>query len=261
MKLHSDSKPAGVQKTSPETKKEGFEVNRTAVSRIFEASKAKGRYTLGLESFDVLKAYGIPTVGTAVTETLNETLGAAGKIGYPLVMKIVSPEISHKSDVGGIKLDLKNADEVKKAYREMMLNIPKKRPEAVLEGVQLQQMLAAGKEVIIGMIRDPTFGPMLMFGLGGVYVEILKDVSFAITPISETEARDMINEIKAFPLLAGARGTRPADIDALVDTIIRVSRLVCDFPEISEFEINPMMVFEEGKGALAVDMRLILKKE
>ncbi|MDD4498538.1 MAG: acetate--CoA ligase family protein, partial [Methanosarcinaceae archaeon] len=128
-------------------------------------------------------------------------------------------------------------------------------------GVQLQQMLAAGKEVIIGMIRDPTFGPMLMFGLGGVYVEILKDVSFAITPISETEARDMINEIKAFPLLAGARGTRPADIDALVDTIIRVSRLVCDFPEISEFEINPMMVFEEGKGALAVDMRLILKKE
>lgn len=260
MKLHSNSKAKEEQKL-PETEKEGFDVDKEKVSKILEAAKVKGNYTLGLESFEILKAYGIPTVGTASTETLKETVEAAEEIGYPLVMKIISPQISHKSDVGGIKLGLKNTDEVKTTYREMMQKIPKKRPDAILEGVQLQQMLAAGNEVIIGMVRDPTFGPMLMFGLGGVYVEILKDVSFAITPVSEAEARDMIREIKTYPLLAGARGARPADIDALVSSIVRVSRLVCDFPEISEFEINPMMVFEEGKGAFAVDMRLILRKE
>jgi acyl-CoA synthetase (NDP forming) len=185
---------------------------------------------------------------------------AADDIGCPLVMKIISPQISHKSDVGGIRLSLQNADEVRAAYREMMEDIPEKRPDAVLEGVQLQPMLSGGREVIIGMIRDPTFGPMLMFGLGGVYVEILKDVRFAIAPVNEKEARDMITGIKTYPLLAGARGSKPSDIDALEDTIIKVSRLVCDFPEIEEFEINPMMVFEKGMGALAVDMRLTLKK-
>lgn len=121
-------------------------------------------------------------------------------------------------------------------------------------------MLPAGKEVIIGMVRDPTFGPLLMFGLGGVYVEILKDVSFALTPVSSAEALHMIKEIKAYPLLAGARGEKPTDLKALSDTIVSVSRLVFDFPEILEFEINPLIVFEKGKGALAVDMRLILSK-
>jgi acyl-CoA synthetase (NDP forming) len=149
---------------------------------------------------------------------------------------------------------------VRAAYREMMEEIPKKRSDAGLEGVQMQQMLSGGKEVIIGMIRDPTFGPMLMFGLGGVYVEILKDVRFVIAPVNEKEARELITGIKTYPLLAGTRGEKPSDIDALVDAILRVSRLVCDFPEIEEFEINPMMVFEEGKGAFAVDMRLTLKK-
>ncbi|MFY1112240.1 MAG: acetate--CoA ligase family protein, partial [Methanosarcinaceae archaeon] len=132
---------------------------------------------------------------------------------------------------------------------------------AVLEGVQLQQMLSEGREVIIGMVRDPTFGPMLMFGLGGIYVEILKDVRFAIAPLSESEARDLITGIKTYPLLAGIRGAEPSDIDALVDSILRISRLVCDFPEIEEFEINPMIVLEKGKGALAVDMRLVLKTD
>jgi len=122
-------------------------------------------------------------------------------------------------------------------------------------------MLLDGREVIIGMVRDPTFGPMLMFGLGGVYVEILKDVRFVIAPVNENEARGMIKGIKTYPLLAGIRGAKPSDIDALVDVILRVSRLVCDFSEIEEFEINPLMVFEEGKGALAVDMRLTLRRE
>ena len=235
--------------------------DRAAAARIFEAARAKNQHTLGLESFGILKAYGIPSVKTAFAKTAEEAINAAEEIGYPLVMKIVSPQISHKSDVGGIKLSLQNAAEVRAAYQDMMESIPRKMPDAFLEGVQLQQMLSGGREVIIGMVRDPTFGPMLMFGLGGVYVEILKDVRFAIAPVNEREAREMITGIKTYPLLAGFRGAKSSDIDALVDVILRVSRLVCDFSEIEEFEINPLTVFEEGKGAFAVDVRLILKMD
>lgn len=176
-------------------------------------------------------------------------------------MKIVSLQIPHKSGIGGIKLPLQSAAEVKAAYQEMMESIPKKLPDALLEGVQLQPMLSAGREVILWMVRDPTFGPMLMFGLGGIYVEILKDIQFAIAPVGEKEAKGMITGIKTYPLLAGVRGAKPSDIDALVDAILKFSRLVCDFPEIEEFEINPLIVFEDGKGALAVDLRLILKSD
>lgn len=238
-----------------------LDVDKDAAKKIMEASKEKGNYTLGLESLDLLKAYGIPTVGTAITKTLKETVEAAEDIGYPLVMKIVSPQISHKSDVGGIKLNLENVDDVKEAYNDMMENIPKKEPDATIEGVQLQKMLSGGTEIIIGMVQDPTFGPMLMFGLGGIYVEVLKDVQFAIAPVNEEEARDLIKNIKTHELLEGIRGSNPSDIDSLVDTILRISQLVTDFPEINEFEINPMMVFDEGEGALAVDMRLMLKED
>ena len=233
--------------------------DRTSAARVFEAARSKNRHLLGLEAFDILKAYGIPVVKTAFAKTAEEAISAAEEIGYPLVMKVVSPHISHKSDIGGIRLSLQNAAEVKAAYQDMMENISKKMPDASLEGVQLQPMLSGGREVIIGMVRDPTFGPMLMFGLGGVYVEILKDVRFAIAPVNDNEAREMITGIKTYPLLAGIRGTKPSDIDALVDVILAVSRFVCHFPEIEEFEINPLMVFEKEKGVLAVDMRLVLK--
>jgi len=229
-------------------------------AEILDAARRSRRHTLGLESFGILTAYGIPVVKTAFAKTEEEAVKAADDIGCPLVMKVISPQISHKSDVGGIMLSLQNTDEVRAAYREMMENIPKKRPDAVLEGVQLQQMLSGGKEVIIGMIRDPTFGPMLMFGLGGVYVEILRDVRFAIAPVNEKEAREMITGIKTYPLLAGVRGAKPSDTGSLAEIILKVSKLVCDFSEIEEFEINPVMVLEEGKGAFAVDMRLTLKK-
>ena len=235
-----------------------FDVDKEIVKNIIQEAQEKDMYTLGLESFDILKAYGIPTVGTAITKTLEDTVKAAEEIGYPLVMKIVSPQISHKSDVGGIKLNLNNADDVKAAYEDMMENIPKKEPNATLEGVQLQKMLSGGKEVIIGMVQDPTFGPMMMFGLGGIYVEILKDVKFAIAPVNEEEAREMIAGIKTHELLEGTRGDKAMDTEAIADIILRISQLVTDFPEINEFEINPLMVFEEG--ALAVDMRLMLKE-
>ncbi len=237
-----------------------FNVDRNAVKKIFEDSKKQGIHTLGLESLDILKAYGIPTVGTSITSTVHDTVKSAEKIGYPLVMKIVSPQITHKSDVGGIKLNLNNADEVKAAYEDMMSKIPKKEPEAKIEGVQLQKMLSGGREVIIGMVKDPTFGPTLMFGLGGTYVEILKDVKFAIAPVNEIEAKNMISGIKTYKLLEGTRGEKSSDIKSIAAIILRVSQLVTDFPEISEFEINPLMVFDEGKGALAVDMRLMLKE-
>ncbi len=237
-----------------------FDADKNLVKNIIEDAREKGKHTLGLESLDILKAYGIPTVGTAITTTEEETVKAAEEIGYPLVMKIVSPQISHKSDVGGIKLNLNCADDVKAAYRDMMENIPEKEPDAVLEGVQLQKMLSGGTEVIIGMIQDPTFGSMLMFGLGGIYVEVLEDVKFAIAPVNEGEAKDMIKNIKTHELLEGARGAKPRDVDSIADVILRISQLVTDFPEINEFEINPLMVFDEGDGALAVDMRLMLKE-
>ncbi|AKB48409.1 Acetyl-CoA synthetase (ADP-forming) alpha and beta chains, putative [Methanosarcina sp. Kolksee] len=208
-----------------------------------------------------MKAYGIPLIKTRFAKTAEEAVIAAEEIGYPLVMKVVSPQISHKSDIGGIKFSLQNAAEVKTAYQDMIEGIQKKLPDAYLEGVQLQPMLSGGKEVILGMVHDPTFGPMLMFGLSGIYIEILKDIQFAIVPVDEREAREMITGIKTYPLLAGVRGEKPSDINALVDIIFRVSNLVFDFPEIEEFEINPMMVFEKGKGALAVDLRLILKSD
>lgn len=235
--------------------------DRVLAARVFEAARAKNRHILGLEAFDILKAYGIPAVKTAFAKTAEEAVSAAEELDYPLVMKVVSPQISHKSDIGGIRLSLKNAAEVKAAYKDLMESISKKLPDASLKGVELQPMLSSGREVIIGMIRDPTFGPMLMFGLGGIYVEILKDVRFAIAPVDEKEAREMITGIKTYPILAGIRGAKPSDIDALVDAILRVSRLVCDFPEIEEFEINPLMVFEEEKGVLAVDVRLMLKMD
>lgn len=235
--------------------------DRVLVTRIFEAARAKNQHILGLEAFDILKAYGIPLIKTRFAKTAEEAVIAAEEIGYPLVMKVVSPQISHKSDIGGIKLSLQNAAEVKTAYQDMIEGIQKKLPDAYLEGVQLQPMLSGGKEVILGMVHDPTFGPMLMFGLGGIYIEILKDIQFAIVPVDEREAREMITGIKTYPLLAGVRGEKPSDINALVDIILRVSNLVFDFPEIEEFEINPMMVFEKGKGALAVDLRLILKTD
>ncbi|MGA2676297.1 MAG: acetate--CoA ligase family protein [Methanobacterium sp.] len=237
-----------------------LEVNKSIVKRIIEDAKKKGVYTLGLESFDILKAYGIPTVGTAITSTVEETMESADEIGYPLVMKIVSPQISHKSDVGGIKLNLNNAAEVKAAYEDMMENIPKKEPKAHIEGVQLQKMLSDGTEVIIGMVKDPTFGSMLMFGLGGIYVEILKDVKFAIAPVNEIEAKKLITGIKTYELLEGTRGSKARDVESIAQIILRVSQLVTDFPEINEFEINPLMVFGEGEGALSVDMRLILNE-
>ncbi|WP_407355610.1 acetate--CoA ligase family protein [Methanolobus sp. WCC5] len=217
------------------------------------------RRTHGLESMDILKAYDIPVVDSRIAKTLPEAIQAAEDMGYPVVMKILSPDISHKTDVGGIRLNLKHADDVELAYNSMMSDVRHYMPDAAITGVQLQKMISGGKEVIIGMDRDPQFGPLLMFGLGGTYVEFLKDVSFAVAPVTGAEAKHMVSSIKTYPLIAGVRGEVASDIDSIIRTLLKVSQLVTDFPEILEFEINPLMVMSEGQGCVAMDIRFTLK--
>ena len=225
---------------------------------FIDIASSENRRTHGLESMDILKAYDIPVVDSRIANTLPEAIKAAEDMGYPVVMKILSPDISHKTDVGGIRLDLEHADDIERAYNSMMSDVRHYMPDAEITGVQLQKMISGGKEVIIGMDRDPQFGPLLMFGLGGTYVEFLKDVSFAVAPISESEAKHMVSSVKTYPLIAGVRGEEPSDIDSIIATLLKVSQLVTDFPEILEFEINPLMVMPEGQGCVAMDIRFTL---
>jgi acetyl coenzyme A synthetase (ADP forming)-like protein len=225
---------------------------------FIDTASAEKRRTHGLESMDILKAYDIPVVDSRIATTLPDAIRAAEGMGYPVVMKILSPDISHKTDVGGIRLNLKHADDVERAYNSMMSDVRHYMPDAAVTGVQLQKMVSGGKEVIIGMDRDPQFGPLLMFGLGGTYVEFLKDVSFAVAPISTAEAKHMVSSIKTYPLIAGVRGEVASDIDSIIQTLLKVSQLVTDFPEILEFEINPLMVMPEGQGCVAMDIRFTL---
>ncbi|MDW7733584.1 MAG: acetate--CoA ligase family protein, partial [Methanolobus sp.] len=213
---------------------------------------------LGLESMGLLSSYGINVVDSRIVKTLPEAVAVSEDMGYPVVMKIVSPDISHKTDVGGIRLNLQHADDVERAYNSMMSDVHRYMPDARITGVQMQKMISGGKEVIIGMNRDPQFGPLLMFGLGGTYVEFLKDVSFAVAPISIDEAKHMVSSIKSYPLIAGVRGEAPADINSVIDALIRISQLVTDFPEILEFEINPLMVMQDGQGCVAMDVRFTI---
>jgi Acyl-CoA synthetase (NDP forming) len=232
----------------------------TGFARSFiDSASSEKRRTHGLESMDILKAYDIPVVDSRIAKTLPEAIKAAEDMGYPVVMKILSPDISHKTDVGGIRLNLEHADDVERAYNSMMSDVRHYMPDAAVTGVQLQKMIGGGKEVIIGMDRDPQFGPLLMFGLGGTYVEFLKDVSFAVAPITVAEAKHMVSSIKTYPLIAGVRGETASDIDSIVQTLLKVSQLVTDFPEILEFEINPLMVMPEGEGCVAMDIRFTLE--
>ena len=189
-------------------------------------------------------------------------MDAAAEIGYPVVLKIASPDILHKTDVGGVKVGLESAEEVRDAYELMIFRAERYLPEARLWGCQVQQMAPpGGLEVLIGMNRDPQFGPLVTFGLGGIYVEALKDVTFRIAPFSRREAWAMLEEIRSKALLEGVRGNPPVDKEAVVDTLLRMGQLVLEFPEIVEFDINPLIVYPEDQGAIAIDMRLVLTSE
>ena len=239
---------------------ERFDVDRDGVARIFQQVKADGRLAIGdAEARAIQAAYGIPFPKSHLAKTADEAAKAAEDIGFPVVMKITSPDILHKTDIGGVKLNLQSADQVRDTFDLMMYRAQRYQPTAEIWGCLVQQQVKGGKEILLGMNRDPQFGPLLVFGLGGIYVEALKDVTFRVAPIDRRQAREMLNEIRAFPLLRGVRGEPPSDMDAIVDVLLRLSQLVTDFPEIVEIDINPLMVFEQGKGALGIDMRLILR--
>lgn len=224
---------------------------------IIDKAKSEGRTLLNeIESKAILEEAGIPTAKARLATSAQEAAKAAKEVGFPVVLKIVSPDITHKSDVGGVKLDLKTAEEVAAAYDEIIAAAKKAQPDARIDGVAVQKMAPPGIEVIIGMSQDPQFGPVLMFGLGGILVEVLKDVSFRLVPLEPRDARQMIREIKGYPLLEGYRGQDPADVEALEKLLLRLSEFVEQHPEISELDLNPIFAYKDG--ALAVDARIIL---
>jgi len=245
----------------PPQKLERFEVDKAAVRKVFADVREEGRLTIGdAEAREIMGAYGIRMPASKLASTADEAVTYAEEIGYPVVMKIASPDILHKTDVGGIKVGLRNATDVRDAFDLLVYRATRFMPDAKVWGCLVQEMVSGAREVIVGMNRDPQFGPLLMFGLGGIYVEVLKDVAFRVAPISRQEALELVREIRSYNLLRGVRGEKPADIDALVDVLLRVSQLVTDFPTIVEMDINPLMVLEAGHGALAVDMRLVISE-
>ena len=237
-----------------------IDVDKAPVRELFDRVRAEGRVSIGdAEAWDVLKAYGFAVPNSRLAHSPEEAVEIADEFGYPVVMKIASPDILHKTDVGGVKVNLRSPGDVRDAFDLMIYRAGRYVPGARVWGCQVQEMVRGGREVLLGMSRDPQFGPLVAFGLGGIYVEALKDVSFRIAPFSPREADEMIREIRAYPLLEGVRGEAPADHMAMVDALLRISQLVADFPEILELDINPLMVFEEGRGAMAIDMRLVLE--
>jgi acyl-CoA synthetase (NDP forming) len=224
---------------------------------IKKALEEKRRKLLEHEAFELVKAYGIPIPETTIAKTPEEAVEIAEKIGYPLVLKVVSPDISHKSDVGGVILNIRSRDEVLKAYKQIHENVSLKAPNARIVGILIQKMMPKGLEVIVGGLRDNIFGPVVMFGLGGIFVEVLRDVSFRIAPITEEDAYEMMNEIKAAKLLEGYRGQPPVDKKSIAKIIMSTAKLLEENPEIESIDLNPIMAYPDK--AVVVDVRVILK--
>ena len=244
--------------TSPRSEPVNFEVNKQeAMEALRKALDEERTEIADTVARKVLRAYGFRTPLTILARTSKDAVNAAEKIGLPVVMKIAAKDILHKTDLGGVAVGLDNPDDVRLSFLEMT----SRAQGYLVEGVNIQEMIKGGKEMILGMSCDSTFGPLLLFGLGGIYVETLKDTSFRIAPVGENEARKMIREIRAYSILEGARGEPPSDINAIVECILRLSQLVMDIPVIAELDINPLMVLPQGQGAVAVDARMIIKEE
>ncbi|MCL6638885.1 MAG: acetate--CoA ligase family protein [Firmicutes bacterium] len=248
-----------VQSATPEVELQVYEnIDKTTVKAVFYDVKKDGRLVLlGSEAAGTAQAYGIPTAPTSLAAQAEEAVEIAEKMGYPVVLKVASPKIMHKTDVGGVKTGLKNADEVRSGFIDIMENVHRYMPQVVVHGVEVQKMMPKGIELIIGMTRDVQFGPLIAFGLGGIYVNLLKDVSFRLAHgLTAKEIEGMLAETKAYTLLRGYRGEKPADIKAVVDVIARTARLVTDFPEIAEMEINPLFAYNQGVSALDVKITI-----
>jgi acetyl coenzyme A synthetase (ADP forming)-like protein len=236
---------------------ESLTVDQSCAAAILAKAESEGRERLDeIEALELLRSYGIPTASAVLARSVEQVVAAADGMGYPVVMKIVAPTIIHKTDVGGVQVGIGNAEEARSAYDEIMAGARRAQPDAPITGILVQQMVKGGRELIVGMSRDPSLGPMLMFGLGGTLVEVLGDVIFRLAPIHRLDAADMVRGIRGFRLLSGVRGAPPADLHALEDVLLRVSRLVSDFPQIAELDLNPVLAFAEG--ARAVDARVML---
>jgi acetyl coenzyme A synthetase (ADP forming)-like protein len=247
---HTSEPPAGRDEES---------IDVAAIAKIVDRARADGRaFLLAHEGAKLLEAAGISMPTMRIAKSLDDAVKFADEIGYPIVMKIVSRDILHKSDMGGVALDLLDREEVIDAYQAIMNNARSRAPNARIQGIQVSQMAPEGVELIVGGRKDPSFGPTIMFGMGGIYVEVLKDVTFRAVPFSRAEAIEMMKEIRAYPLLLGVRGEEPKDIESVLDTIIRLGTVIQNCDGVSDIEINPLMAYEQGLGAKAVDVRVLL---
>ncbi len=242
---------------SPPGKIIKLNVNKAKAKKVFDKVKKEKRPNLlEEEGQEILRAYGFPLPQSSLAKNENEAVKIAKKIGHPVVMKIASPQIIHKSDAGGVKVNLTNDNEVKVAFKEIVKNAKKYNKKAEIKGVLIVEMVKGGKEMIIGSKLEPGFGPVIMLGMGGIYVEVLKDVTFRLAPVTDREANDMISSIKTKKILEGVRGEKPSDIKKLSECIQRLSQLVTDFKEIKELDMNPVLVMEKGKGCKILDVRI-----
>ena len=230
------------------------------LSEAIERARREDRSVLTeVESKQVLAAAGIPVAEATLATSADEAAKAAAKAGLPVVLKIVSPDVTHKSDVGGVKVGLEDEAAVRAAYDDIVAAVKERQPKARIDGVAVQAMARPGTEVIVGMSKDPQFGPVLMFGLGGIFVEVLKDVSFRIVPLEERDAREMIDEIKGRAVLDGARGGEPADVGALAGLLLQLSAFAEANPQVEELDLNPVFAYEDG--CIAVDARIVVSAE
>ena len=236
---------------------------RKASLEIIAKARADGRDSLTeIEAKEVFKAYGLLVTNTQLSKSEDEAVVLAKKVGFPVVMKIVSPEILHKSDAGGVKVNIKDEESVRAAYKTIIANAKAYKPDANIHGIAIQEMAPIGTEVIMGSVNDPTFGPTVMFGLGGIFVEVLKDVTFRVAPVAEEQAMEMLEEIRSAAILKGVRGETQRDRKALAETLSKYSNMILDLAdEVAESDANPVFVYEDGKGVKVVDARVILKKK
>lgn len=233
-----------------------------AVKQIIDTPIKEGRTVLTeVESKQILLHLGIPVPTFFLAKTEIEAMKYASMIGFPVVLKIVSPDIIHKSDAKGVVLNLQNEEEVKASFNNMIKNAKDYNPNAEIIGVSVQKMIKNGTEVIIGMNRDEVFGPVILFGLGGIFVELFKDVSLKVLPVTEKDIENMFTEINGSKVLYGFRGSKPVDLESIKKMIMRVVEFTRTFPEVTEFELNPVLIHEEGKGSVALDARIILQKQ
>jgi acetate---CoA ligase (ADP-forming) len=247
-----------LRRDDPDREPPQFEVEREVVEEIVRNAGAEGRDLLLTEAVAVLEGYGIPTAQSVAAATVEAAQAAAERMGYPVAIKVIAEQISHKSDVGGVQLNLRNAPALAEAFEDMMLRLKQAYPDVTPDGVLVQPMVTGGWELILGGRQDLQFGPVVLVGLGGIFAEIFEEVAVRVAPIDRETALEMIEGLRGAQLLKGARGHRPADIQAVVEALLRISQLLVDFPEIREVDVNPLRVFSENEGCLALDARIIL---